>query len=71
MADIVRNSGYGSSDFFIWTASGTEDFAYHEFRSQIEAMAAVPDGTFKLADSEADHTYNCYVFAVISAVIYK
>lgn len=54
MADIVRNSGYGSGDFFIWTASGTEDFAYHEFRSQIEAMAAVSDGTFKLADSEAD-----------------
>ena len=28
MADIVRNSGHTPEDFFIFTASGTDDFAY-------------------------------------------
>jgi len=42
MAEIVRSSNYEPEDFFIWTASGTEDFAYASFKAQIEAMAAVP-----------------------------
>lgn len=54
MADIIRNSGYDRDDFFIWTASGTDDFAYSAFKAQIEAMAAVADGTFRMADSEVE-----------------
>ena len=54
MADIVRNSGWSSNDFFIFTASGTADFAYSGFKSGVLAMAAVPDGTFVLADNERD-----------------
>lgn len=54
MADIVRNSGHSPEDFFIFAASGTDDFAYFAFRQQIMAMGAVPDGTFVFADNEKD-----------------
>lgn len=54
MASIVRNSGHEWNDFFIFAASGTEDFAYSAFRRQIEAMANVNDGTFRYADNESE-----------------
>ena len=54
MADIVRNSNYDWNDFFIYAASGTADFAYSSFKYQINAMANVYDGTFRLADNEQD-----------------
>ena len=54
MADIVRDSGHEWNDFFIFAASGTDDFAYSAFRSQIEAMANVDDGTFRYADNERE-----------------
>lgn len=54
MADIVRSSGRQWDDFFIFAASGTDDFAYSGFRSQIDSMAAVQYGMFRLAGSEAD-----------------
>lgn len=54
MASMVRDSGHEWSDFFIFAASGTDDFAYSAFKYQIEAMAAVRDGTFRLADNEAE-----------------
>lgn len=54
MASLVRDSGHEWDDFFIFAASGTEDFAYSSFKSQIEAMADVSDGTFRYADNERD-----------------
>lgn len=54
MADMVRKSGYDTDDFFIFAMSGTDDFAYSAFKSQIEAMAAVSDKTFVMADNERD-----------------
>ena len=54
MASIVRNSGYEWDDFYIFAASGTDDFAYSAFKRQIEAMSLVSDGTFRLADNEVD-----------------
>lgn len=54
MADMVRKSGYDADDFFIYAMSGTDDFAYSAFKSQIEAMAAVSDRTFVMADNEQD-----------------
>lgn len=54
MASIVRDSGHTWSDFFIFAASGTDDFAYSSFKYQIEAMAAVEDSTFRYADNEKD-----------------
>lgn len=53
MAAMVRASGHGPEDFFLFAASGTEDFAYSSFRAQIEAMAAAGD-TFRWANNEAD-----------------
>lgn len=54
MADIVRNSGHKWNDFFIFAASGTDDFAYSSFKSQIRAMADVGDGTFRYANRESE-----------------
>lgn len=54
MADMVRESGHDADDFFIYAMSGTEDFAYSAFKGQIEAMAAVSDKTFVMADNEQD-----------------
>lgn len=54
MADLVRQQGYGSDDFFIFSASGTNDFAYHAFKAQIMAMAQDSDGMFRFANNETD-----------------
>lgn len=53
MASLVRDAGHDWNDFFIFAASGTEDFAYASFKNQIEAMADVEDGTFRVADNES------------------
>lgn len=52
MADIARNSGRAPEDFFIFTASGTDDFAYSGFKSGVMAMAETDVFTF--ADSERE-----------------
>lgn len=52
MADIVRCSGHSPGDFFIFAASGTEDFAYSGFKRGVLEMGGVSDGTFVFADSE-------------------
>ena len=54
MDQIVRDAGYGWEDFFIYAMSGTDDFAYSAFANQIEAMLAVPGGSFIEADNEAE-----------------
>lgn len=54
MAKLVRDSGHKPEDFFIFSASGTDDFAYSAFRAQIMSMGSVPDGTFRFADNEAE-----------------
>ena len=35
---VIKNSGYEWDDFFIFAASGTNDFAYSGFKNGIEAM---------------------------------
>lgn len=52
MADIARNSGRAPEDFFIFTASGIDDFAYSGFKSGVMAMAETDVFTF--ADSERE-----------------
>lgn len=52
MADIVRNSGHTPDDFFIFTASGTDDFAYSGFKNGVMAMGETDVFTF--ADNEQD-----------------
>lgn len=54
MADLVRQQGYTADDFFIFAASGTDDFAYSAFKAQIDAMSSDSDGMFRLAHSEAE-----------------
>jgi enterochelin esterase-like enzyme len=51
-AEIVRDQGYSADDFFIFGASGTEDFAHSGFKAQIESMAENP--MFTIADNEQD-----------------
>ena len=50
MADIARNSDHDSDDFFIFAASGTDDFAYSGFKSGVMAMGETD--TFTFADNE-------------------
>ncbi len=52
MAELVKESGYEWDDFFIFSVSGTEDFAYSAFKQQIMNMGNVSDGTFRFADNE-------------------
>jgi hypothetical protein len=52
VSSIVKHSDYTNRDFFIYAMTGTEDFTHPAFKSQIEAMAALEDGTFVLGDSE-------------------
>lgn len=54
MADLVRQQGYSSQDFFIFAASGTDDFAYSAFKAQIMAMANNSGEMFKLAKNESE-----------------
>lgn len=51
MASIVRASGRDPEDFFIFAASGTEDFAYSGFRNGIASMAQAT-GVFRLSDTK-------------------
>lgn len=54
MADLVKQQGYGPEDFFIFSASGTSDFAYSAFKAQIMAMGYDSDGMFTFANNEAE-----------------
>lgn len=50
MENIVKQSGYNRNDFFIYAMSGTNDFAYSGFDSQINAMLSTE--TFIRANKE-------------------
>lgn len=53
-AEVVRNSQWSPSDFFIFTATGTDDFAGASFAMQIESMATQYGDIFHLASNERD-----------------
>lgn len=52
MAELVKQSGYEWDDFFIFSATGTDDFAYSAFKAQIMAIGNVTDGAFRFAENE-------------------
>lgn len=54
MADLVRQQGHDADDFFVFAASGTNDFAYSAFKAQIMAMGNDSDGMFTFANNESD-----------------
>lgn len=54
MESLVTDSGHKPEDFFIYAMSGTKDFAYAGFSSQIEAMLHAQDGIFIAADNEQE-----------------
>ena len=54
MASFVKDQGYKPEDFFIFSASGTNDFAYSAFKSMIYSMANDAPETFRLANNEAE-----------------
>lgn len=51
---VVRASGWNWNDFFIWTATGTDDFAGQSFQYQIESMAFEYGDHFHLGNNEAE-----------------
>ena len=52
--DVVLASDWTDQDFFIWTATGTADFAGSGFASQINGMITRYSDVFHLANNEAD-----------------
>lgn len=54
MAELVKQSGHEWDDFFIFSATGTDDFAYSAFKAQIMTMGNVTDGTFRFDDNECE-----------------
>ena len=52
MNQIVEQSGYDSNDFFIYAMSGSDDFAYSSFASQIENMLNHENSYFIDANSK-------------------
>lgn len=54
MVQLVKEQGYKPEDFFIFAASGSDDFAYSSFRSQIMAMENASDNTFRFGTSESN-----------------
>lgn len=50
MAELVKQSGHEWNDFFIFSASGTDDFAYSAFKAQIMEMGNVTDGGREYAE---------------------
>lgn len=53
LANLVTNQGFNAKDFFIFAASGTDDFAYSGFTKQIMAMKN-EEQIFKYANNEID-----------------
>ncbi len=49
---VIKSSGHDWDDFFIFAASGTNDFAYSGFKSGIDAMRASDSNIFRFADNE-------------------
>lgn len=50
----IKDSGHEWDDFFIFAASGTNDFAYSGFKNGIDAMRESDSGLFRFADNEAE-----------------
>lgn len=46
LEQMVRNQGFGKDDFFIFSASGTDDFAYRALKEQIDRMIALKPAFF-------------------------
>lgn len=53
IASFVKNSGHFPQDFFIFSASGTSDFAFPAFKEQIYSMSKVKN-MFKFANNEKE-----------------
>ena len=51
---VIKNSGHEWDDFFVFAASGTNDFAYSGFKNGIDAMRESDSGLFCFADNEAE-----------------
>ena len=52
--NVVMASDWMDQDFFIWTATGTSDFAGSGFASQINSMVTRYSDVFHLANNEAE-----------------
>ena len=52
MAELVKAQGYGPDDFFIYSMSGPDDFAYSGIKAQIQAMSG--SEMFTYGDTEEE-----------------
>ena len=54
IGDVVLASDWTDQDFFIWTATGTSDFAGNGFTYQINSMVTKYSDMFHLANNETE-----------------
>lgn len=70
LADVAKKAGYGSEDYYIFCATGTDDMAYNGMVSQVNAMKELTDSFKYTADLSkgnfyfmalegGTHTWNC------------
>lgn len=52
--EAVKRSSLGKTDFFMFTATGTDDFAYGGFRQQVMNMGKYFTDSFQFADTQAE-----------------
>ena len=54
MEKLVKRQGYGPNDFFIFSASGTNDFAQSGIKAQIQSMVDTAPDMFKPGKTESE-----------------
>ena len=52
--EAVKRSCFGMNDFFMFTATGTADFAYDGFRQQVMTMGRYYTDSFRFADTQSE-----------------
>ncbi len=52
--ESVKRSCFGMNDFFMFTATGTADFAYDGFRQQVMTMGRYYTDSFRFADTQSE-----------------
>lgn len=75
MAGFVTSQGYGSDDFIIFAASGSDDFAYESFKTQIINMSNVTgvfnkDNLILLIKNGYVHDYGAAYEYVYNALVF-
>jgi enterochelin esterase-like enzyme len=57
LANVARESGYTPKDYYIFSATGTQDIAYPNLKPQVDAMKQLTDAFIYSSDTEKGNFY--------------